>query len=183
MKLNDGIVSEISNGNYLAFKSLFDNFFTSLCLFSSQIVKSNVAAQDIAQEALIAYWKRKSDFEELIKVKAFLYITTKNLSLNYLKKNKKVAPVEVHTLANDKTIQELIIKEEVYASLREEIDRLPPRTRKVLQLALQGMKNPEIALQLNVSVNTVKTLKKNAYAEIREAFGGDSFVFLLLFSE
>ncbi|ETN95180.1 RNA polymerase sigma factor [Zhouia amylolytica] len=81
MKLNDGIVSEISNGNYLAFKSLFDNFFTSLCLFSSQIVKSNVAAQDIAQEALIAYWKRKSDFEELIKVKAFLYITTKNLSL------------------------------------------------------------------------------------------------------
>ena len=54
-------------------------------------------------------------------------------------------------------------KEEIYRELYIAIDKLPGREREVLLLALEGKSNQEIAEQLELSVLTIKTHKKNAY--------------------
>ena len=47
------------------------------------------------------------------------------------------------------------------------IDQLPPQTRKVILLNLEGKTNPEVAEELGISVNTVKCLKKVGLRDIK----------------
>jgi RNA polymerase sigma-70 factor (ECF subfamily) len=62
--------------------------------------------------------------------------------------------------------------------LHQAIDTLPPQTRKIILLGLNGKNNNEIAEALNISVNTVKSLKKSAYTSLRGQLK-DPMLFLL----
>ena len=53
--------------------------------------------------------------------------------------------------------------------LYKEIKDLPRASQKVMLLALNGLKNPEIAAELGISINTVKTQKKIAYAKLKNS--------------
>jgi sigma-70, region 4 len=47
-------------------------------------------------------------------------------------------------------------------------------------LTMEGLSNPEIAKELGVSVNTVKTIKLRAYRVLRERLKGIQWLLLLL---
>jgi RNA polymerase sigma-70 factor (ECF subfamily) len=49
-----------------------------------------------------------------------------------------------------------------------EIKLLPEASREIMILALNGLKNQEIADELNISINTVKTQKKIAYSKLKQ---------------
>lgn len=180
MKINDSHIFKISEGDKETFKKFFDGFFPSLCIFSFHFVKSTEVAEDIVQEAMISYWNKREGFDNVNSVKSFLYITTKNLSLNHLKKHSKSFHLTDYDEVDNDTIQEIIVKEEVYANLRQEIERLPSRTKQIIKLSLKGMVNADIAEQLEISVNTVKTLKKNAYAALKEKLKNQTLVLIML---
>ena len=55
------------------------------CVFSFHYVEDKEVCKDIVQDALLAYWERKEDFNDILKVKSFLYTVTRNKCLNYLK--------------------------------------------------------------------------------------------------
>jgi RNA polymerase sigma-70 factor (ECF subfamily) len=74
----------------------------------------------------------------------------------------------------------LVQEEETYRIIYQAIYGLPHQSRKIILLSLKGYKNPEIAGELQVSLNTVKTLKKNAYRELRDKLKDHVFVFFLL---
>ena len=60
------------------------------------------------------------------------------------------------------------------------IDQLPPQTRNVILLNLEGKTSPEVAEELGISVNTVKTIKLRAYRVLRERLKGIQWLLLLL---
>ena len=70
------------------------------------------------------------------------------------------------------------ITQDTLRILHQAIDTLPPQTRKIILLGLNGKNNNEIAETLNISVNTVKSLKKSAYTSLREQLK-DPMLFLL----
>jgi len=47
-------------------------------------------------------------------------------------------------------------------------ENLPPKCKRIFILAIQGKNNDEIAKELNISVNTVKTQKKIAYRTLKD---------------
>ena len=73
-----------------------------------------------------------------------------------------------------------ITRRETYRIVRESINKLPDRSRQIALLTLQGFSSQEIADQLDVSINTVKTLKKNAYAKLREIISNQYVILILL---
>ena len=77
-------------------------------------------------------------------------------------------------------LSDAIVEEETFRILSEAIEKLPTQMRAIMQLALEGKKNAEIAERLNVSPETVHTLKKVAYKKLR-AFLTDYYYCLLLF--
>jgi len=61
---------------------------------------------------------------------------------------------------------------ETFAHLYKAIEALPKRSREVIRLALNGYNVKEIAEEMSVSTNTVKSQKRIAFQKIRESLHG-----------
>ena len=76
-----------------------------------------------------------------------------------------------------------VIRQETFRILHSAIDRLPNQTRQVILLSMEGNSNQEVGELLGVSINTVKTLKKNGYAILRETLSKEYLILLLILLE
>ena len=123
--------------------------------------------EDIVQDVFISFWHKKADFNHLNAIKAFLYKSVRNKCLNYIRDEAVRQKHLNDTLQSSSDFENYIIKEETFNQLYNEIKDLPRASQQVMLLALNGLKNPEIAAELDISLNTVKTQKKIAYAKLK----------------
>ena len=149
----ENIIADIKRGNKQAFKKLFDDYYPILCVFSFHYVEDKEVCKDIVQDALLAYWERKEDFNDILKVKSFLYTVTRNKCLNYLKHAQLDIP---------------------FFHGKEEY-----QMRNIILYSMKGLKNNEIADKLQISEGTVHKLKKIAYRKLRESLKGINYILCL----
>jgi len=175
---------KIKSGDSKAFELLFNQLYPSMCVVAREYVKDDGIAEDIAQEAFIKLWNTRDRYENITSVKSFLYVMVKNMSLNYLKRDKLGNKFTESLNKEDYYyFNNHIVEEETYRILQQAIDDLPHRSAIVMNLSLQGMQNQEIAERLGVSVNTVKTLKYNSMKTLRIKLKHYFFILLLLLGE
>ena len=67
------------------------------------------------------------------------------------------------------------IEEETNQILINAINQLPSQTAHIMRLVLSGYDNKEIAILVNISLNTVKTLKYGGIRKLREYFLSHQF--------
>ena len=71
--------------------------------------------------------------------------------------------------------------EELYRRLQVVMDSLPPKCKEIFILGcVEGLSYKDVAEQLGVSVNTVKTQVKVAYKKIKSEFGDHNKNFMLI---
>ena len=160
----------VTNMDKSAFKRVFDLYFNALCSFGSHYAQDTFIVEDLVQETFIGLWNKKNDFEHINALKAFLYTTVRNKCLNHLKHQlvlKKHDKDLILELESNQTSSEQIIVEETFNQLFQEIKNLPKASQEVMLLALNGLKNQEIADELGITINTVKTQKKIAYSKLK----------------
>lgn len=150
------------------FKRFFKKYFPLLYLFAKKLTKNESLSKDIVQEAFIKTWRSTNNFENENTLKAYLYLVTKSLCVDYWRKNKLINK-EVHESYIEETYLDEIVKQETYHLLNMAIERLPVQQKNIVELTLRGLKNTEIAIDLDISLNTVKTHKQKAYKNIRKA--------------
>lgn len=169
--MKDKVIKHIHRGDRKAFRQVFDHFFNALAAFGYKYVNDIEIAEDLVQESMISFWEKRQDFENIAAVKSFLYTSVRNKALNHIKHEqvkKKHEPSLQYAMESDQYFSAHVIEEEVFNSLYVEINELPKAARAIMLLALNGLKNPEIAEELGISVNTVKTQKKIGYSKIKE---------------
>lgn len=162
------------------FHDIFNKYYVPLCSFASNYADEPNQSADIVQDIFVKLWQIRNDFFYLHQVKAFLYTAVRNKALNELEHSKVVSEYAQKVL-NKKTddfFHDVVVEEETYRILADAIDKLPSQMKAIMRLALEGEKNADIATQLNVSVETVRTLKKMAYKKLRE-FLNDYYYFLI----
>lgn len=164
-------------------KHLFDLYYTRLCYFAHKLIGDKEASEDIVQDAFVAYWKKSADFDNELSIKSFLYLTVKNACLNVIRHGevvKKFAESQDNTGQIEEKITENIIRSEVAGEIHTAIANLPKGCRQVLELAYFGeLKNDEIAEQLQISINTVKTQKARALQLLRLKLDVGSLILVL----
>lgn len=172
--LSQDLVKHIKQGNKKAFREVFDQFFNALCAFGYRYLNNTDLAEDMTQEAFISFWEKRNNFEHLNAVKTFLYTSIRNKCLNHLKHQnvlKKHEQSLLYELESEQFFTAKVIEEETFNQLYIEIRELPIAAQEIMILALNGLKNQEIADELNISVNTVKTQKKISYSKLKEKLG------------
>ncbi len=164
------------------FKALFDAYFPTLCLFAGKILSDSDVAKDVVQEVFVKLLRSDTMFENEKAVRAYLYILTRNDCLDVLKKNKKMHQVmkENEELYAENDFLEDVVREETYRLLDQAIKELGVQSQKVIQLSLNQLTNVEIADELNISINTVKTLKLRAYKRLRGIISRQLMVMILI---
>lgn len=168
--------------NEQGFHDIFNKYYVTLCLFANQYTEDRDMSADIVQDSFAKLWQIRNDFFYLHQVKAFLYTAVRNKALNEIEHSKVVYEYaqKVIEKQTDTFFHDAVVEEETYRIVTEAIDRLPDQMRAIMRLALEGKKNAEIAEQLNVSAETVHTLKKSAYKKLREHLK-DYYYLLFLF--
>ena len=94
MKEDPGaFLDNLQKGDEGAFRVLFDEFYTALCLFAERFLGEREAAADVVQEAFLKYWDRHMDFDNYYKIKSFLYVVVRHDCLNLLRNKREDLPV------------------------------------------------------------------------------------------
>lgn len=169
------------------FKNFFEDFFIPVCRFVERYIREEEAATDIAQEVFVKVYERWGEFETIDHARAFLYTIARNLALDDLK-HKKAQDNYIQSFPeNNETVEHAFLKEvtrqETFRILYSAIDHLPAQTRQVILYSLEGLSVQEVGDRMGISANTVKTLKKNAYASLRNLLSREYLVFLIVFLE
>jgi len=181
MQITDHHINAIAKGDIEAFKHFFDAFYPSLCKFCYGYLESYDGAADVAQESIIKFWNNRANHKGIKQAKVYIYTTARNNCLNVLRHEQVVKGYENSTKESDIFFTNAVVEEEVYELLYKAVDQLPDQTRNIIKLALEGLKNEHIAEQLGISINTVKSLKKNAYRSLRLALKDHIYALIVLF--
>ncbi|MEG2341111.1 MAG: RNA polymerase sigma-70 factor [Odoribacter sp.] len=174
------IVENIRQGDRAAFRELFEDYYPILCVFAMKYIRDEEQCKDIAQEVLLTYWQNRLDFEDIFKVKGYLYTVARNRCLNIIKREQVDGLyVKEALLEPEYYFEDEVIRQETYLLVRKAVEALPTQMRRIIELAMQGKKNSEIAAEMAIAEGTVHSLKKTAYQKLRSQLQ-DHF-YLLLF--
>jgi len=160
---NNSWLKKLAKGDQDAFRLLFENYYSPLVFFAESYVRDEEKARDIVQDLFLKLTGQKEIFNSVINLKSYLYITIKNNCIKLLKHEEVKDRYSSHVLTSS-TVEDKfwkkVLEEEVYRILYQSIEKLPPQTKAVYQLAINGLKNQEIADKLGISAETVKTHKQ-----------------------
>ena len=161
------IIKRIQEGNEHAFKCLFDEMYPALCVFATNFINDDDEAADIVQECFINYWKKRKDFDNMYQLRSFLYISVRNACLNSLRHDKTRNAAHSY-LFEEEYFHDNLLEEEAIRIFYQAVNQLSGQSHKVILLSLEGLKNDQIASEMNISINTVHMFKKMAYKKLRE---------------
>uniref|UniRef100_UPI003216A487 RNA polymerase sigma-70 factor n=1 Tax=uncultured Draconibacterium sp. TaxID=1573823 RepID=UPI003216A487 len=173
IKFNDGseiYLEDFFVSNYLRFNSFAFNYLAD-----------KNECEDIVQDVFFAFWEQKKNFPNLISIKAYFYTSIRNMCLNHIKHDlvkQKYFQDSKYKIESTEFFLEGILRKEANGIIYDEINKLPLMGKKVLLLSLKEYSNEEIANELNIKLNTVKTHKSRAYQVLRKRLG--DIIFLLL---
>src|SRR5690606_143846 len=114
-------------------------------------------------------------------VKAFLYISVKNASINHVRSKKNLKTIEFSkeherfSSEGDSLIK--IIESEFLNEIFSEIKKLPEKQRLVLQLTyLESMNTEEICAILNMTPNAVFVNRARAIEKLKNRFKNNPLI-------
>jgi len=146
-------------GDKDAFAWVYKNYCKKVYNYAFLITSDEAMSEDIVQDVFIKLWREK---EKLLNVHfdSYFYILYRNHILDVLRKEKRRKRNNVgwaslvDTIANDDVfVMSFETKQQsVFVALQE----VPEVPRKIIDLRLQGKRNPQIAKLLNKNPVTVR---------------------------
>ena len=160
----------LKNNTILVFKELFEAYYTAGCLFSNKYLNDIELSKDIVQDSFVNIWQADEIYEDINHIKAHLFQVIKSKALNELKHQKVVNKVHENIIIekeSDNFFKRNYIEQETKRLIVDAVNSLQGLSKEICLLSLRGFKNPEIAENLNCSIDTIKYHKKDAYKKMR----------------
>lgn len=163
----------VAEGDDHAFRQVFDKYWPQVYGSSLRLCKSPELAKDLSQDIFVRLWESRARLKELNKPESYLYILSRNLVLDHLRK-KVFDTTHIDYLVEyfqDASInpQEKTEFRELELTLQRAVDTLPDKQKQVYQLSrLQGLTHEQIAAQLGISEVSSKTYIVRALQHIRQ---------------
>ena len=171
----DVLLQNFKAGDTAALKIFYNLHYKALWYFADRLLDNAEQAEDIVAETFIKLWNRRHQFQQLENIRPFLFVVTRNACITHLKqlKRREFSHKEISYLSP--TSEEDAGTEQIRAELVQEAllqaETMPPQMKKIFSLFyVEGKSLSEIAGDLDVSINTVRSQKVNALKRIREAF-------------
>jgi RNA polymerase sigma-70 factor (ECF subfamily) len=165
-------VSSIKNGNEAAFEKVFKTYFRNLHAFAYTFMKDDVIAEEIVQNVFFRIWEKKEQLQIDDSLKAYLYRSVHNESLNHLKhlkiKNSFQLQYSGTMESSNQDASNQMIATELENDIQKAISELPPQCRTIFQMSrFEQLKYQQIADQLNISIKTVENQMGKALKVLR----------------
>jgi RNA polymerase sigma-70 factor (family 1) len=174
------LISAIANkDDSAAYKDLFLLYHKRLVSFSSTITHSKESAEEVVSDVFMKLWTSRKALMAVENFHLYIYIITKNLSINRIVKDKKKESFSLdETAVNVKNVyadpEQLLITAEMQKRIMAAIQQLPPKCQLIFKLIREdGLKYKEVAELLNLSLKTVENQMTIALKKISESIRFD----------
>jgi RNA polymerase sigma-70 factor (ECF subfamily) len=185
------ILENIRNGNLRSFKQLFDHYYVLLCYIANGYLNSKQLSEEVVDDVFYKIWENRESLIIHTSIKAYLIQSVRHRSINSLESKNRLNDYLTDTPIEDSredflftdtnTPLSSLISKELEEAITQAINSLPPECRKIFYLKhFENLKYEEIALQQNISVNTVKSQLKIASKKLRQILS-PHFLSLLFF--
>lgn len=165
-------IKRLKSGDMSSFAPLYEATKKSIYINIFSLVKNESDAEDILQETYLKFLKNISSIDENANPLGYLFTTSRNLSLDFLKAKNRYVPYE-----DFENIEEYAYKE------NEELDEeLLTRLQKylntdeiqiVLLHAVDGFTHKEIAQMKNMPLGSVTWAYNNAIKKLKKGWEDD----------
>ena len=151
-------------------EDLFKNYYIQLVLYFFRIVRMRSVAEDIVQDVFLKVLEKHQGKDKDVDIQ-YLYVAVRHLAFNYLRDTRclingipdnNLSDTEVDIEGELLYVQHL---KQIYVA----IEKLPPASRQVFKEVYWGKrKYVDVADELNVSVNTVRSHMYMALATLKK---------------
>ncbi|MEY8593453.1 RNA polymerase sigma-70 factor [Butyricimonas hominis] len=181
MKRAEEILAALKNGEEKAFKIFFSEYHDVLVLYATNILKDVDAAEDVVQDCFMNVWENSLYNNLSDGLDKYMFHLVKNAALNELRGSKR------REVRHEKMMAEMPVVEMMKEDEQTEIDilyttinQLPPERRRIfMMVCAEGKKYQEVADQLQISINTVRTQLMRSLKFLREKLKEQMFSILL----
>lgn len=164
------------------FQSIYKTYYSRLCVFAYGFLQNENDAEEIVQNVMLKLWEQKDKINEIENMQAYLFRSVKNQCLNFIKRNKLADVYKNETWKELKDLEEQTMSSTTEADnetqikqLKSLIETLPERCQEVLRMSkFEGLKNKEIAEELDISLKAVEANISRAFSIIRKNFHNKS---------
>ena len=173
---------KMQEGDWYAFNYFFESYSERLYLYALGFVGNRAEAEDIVQDTFIYLWVNRAKITHTGSLYSYLSQSVKHACIDWklYEEVERKYRQEIMT-SGEETEEKTDNFEELYSRLQVVMDSLPPKCKEIFILGcVEGLSYKEVAEQLGVSVNTVKTQVKVAYKKIKSEFGNTDKNFMLI---
>jgi RNA polymerase sigma-70 factor (ECF subfamily) len=173
------LISQYRNGSEVAFERLVDKYKTKVYTTILMIVKDQGVAEDLLQDVFVKviHTLNSDRYNEEGKFQPWLMRIGHNLAIDHFRKMKRYPMVIMEDGSNvfntmrfaEQNVEDLKVKDETYALVRQLIDELPESQKQVLIMRhYMDLSFQEIAEQSGVSINTALGRMRYALINLRK---------------
>ncbi len=175
------MINEIDNHKLKALDNLFRRYYKALRTYAFRYVNNKDMAEDIVQDVFFELWNGRDRirFDEPSSVKSYLFKSVYNRSMTFLNASSiniqsSLDDIDEEHIPEDRINfylpdqeQSLLLKE-LEKEIAAFIEALPPQRKKIFTLSrIHGLKNREIAEQLEISIKAVEKHITKTLAELK----------------
>lgn len=159
------LLSRLANRDNEVFQWFFMRFYNCFVSFAMRYVKTKDAAEDVVQDVFYSLLSRPQLFPSVLSLKSWFYTAIHNKCLDLYRRDQlKQRYCDDLLHSEDFLLMNNVLEEEVAWTLQNFLKQLPPRTREVYNLVIQGYGNEDICKLLEMTMDAVKSHKKRGKA-------------------
>lgn len=181
------LLTRISFGDEEAFTDLFRAYHNSLGAFVMTLIQSPEMTEEIVHDVFVKIWMDRGSLPGIENFTSYLFIITRNYTLNHIRKitsQKRQLKEYFNDTGNLIILPEYGTEAEpdYLALIASAVEKLPSQQKKVFVLRSDGLKNPEIAERMGISVDSVKKYQQLALRSVSEFVKVQKILPLILLS-
>jgi RNA polymerase sigma-70 factor (family 1) len=166
-----GLLLQIAEGDEKAFSSLYYKYHHRLGIYLYQLTSSRPFAEEILQDVFCKVWEKRDQLPAIENFQAWLFTIAKNQALNALRSTvrERLQRKVWEKDQVDVSGPDQVTAEDQLQLIDKAISQLPAQQKKVFMLSrYKRLKYIEIAQELNLSKETIKTYLQIATSSIRK---------------
>jgi RNA polymerase sigma-70 factor (ECF subfamily) len=171
MKSEKLLLNRIKEGDQQALETLYEKYYTRLCDFAFQYVRSFDLTEEVVSDVFFKVWQKRDTLTLTGNFKAYLYTAVRHQALDLLKKEQRpldsLDALPRETASSEYQPDEELLFKEFKNHIEGLINTLPPRRKLIFKMSrLEGFTYREIADILSISIHTVQNQMVEAVKQL-----------------
>ncbi|MHB9055377.1 MAG: RNA polymerase sigma factor [Paludibacteraceae bacterium] len=159
-----------------AFTIVYNKYHQYLYVIAVRYLKNSEMAEEVVQHVFVKLWETVKDIDIQVNMKNYLFTMTKNHILNIFRSKQEIislsyekAQIEITDETGD--FLQMLEEKQLLSLLNDGIETLSPQKKEICWKKINENKsNQEIADEMGISVNTVKSHYQESIKLLRVFF-------------